>query len=72
LLYWLLSGFGEGFRQGLDEIVPVDVVKEDVVVLIAAAHHVVDGAGIFDLIFRGRLYSFVECLAAALFPEPPP
>jgi hypothetical protein len=31
------------FRRGFDEIVPVDVVKEDVVALIAAAHHLIDG-----------------------------
>ncbi len=46
----LLTRFSEGF----DEVVALHVVKEDVVPLIAAAHHVIDGTGIFDSHFPGH------------------
>ena len=40
----LLTGLG----QGLDEVMPVHVVQEDVLALVATAHHVIHGAGILD------------------------
>jgi hypothetical protein len=42
------SSGGRFIGQRLDEIMPVHVVEENVIPLIATAHHLVDSTGIFD------------------------
>jgi hypothetical protein len=41
-------GFAASFRQGREEELAVGIVQDDVVSLIAPAHHMVDGPGVFD------------------------
>ena len=44
----LPAGPQTGFSQGLYEVVPIDVIQENVVALIATAHEVVHRSGILD------------------------
>src|SRR5579872_3249000 len=44
----LPAGPQTGFSQGLYEVVPIDVIRENVVALIATAHEVVHRSGILD------------------------
>jgi hypothetical protein len=41
-------GLQTSVGEGLDEVVPVHIVQEDVIALVATAHHVIHGAGILD------------------------
>src|ERR1035437_8420646 len=44
----LKAGFLAGFRQGLEEILSIHIVQENVLAAISAAHDVVDGPLILD------------------------
>jgi len=42
------TGLQTSLGEGLAGIMPVHVVEEDVIALVATAHHVIQGAGVSD------------------------
>ncbi len=51
---YLPAGFYAGLGQGFDEVVPVHVVEEDVIPLVATTHDMVNRAGILESQFAGH------------------
>ena len=47
-------GFLARFGQGLQEILPVHVIEKNILAPVAAAHDVIQGAGILDAPFAGH------------------
>jgi hypothetical protein len=54
----LPAGLLAGFRQGLQKILPVDIVKEDIFPPVTPAQDMIDGTWILDsnLAGHGRLF----------------
>ena len=50
----LPAGFLAGFGQGLEEIVPVNVIQEDILTPVSTTHDVVDRTWVFNAQLAGH------------------
>jgi hypothetical protein len=48
------AGFLAGFGQGLEEIVPVNVIQEDILTPVSPTHDGVDRTGVFNARLAGQ------------------